>query len=286
MFFNAIQTFIACAPILFIILAICLVVYCFKAKVRIKFKTFKGKSFRPRRGKWGTYTYVGSQGKGKSYSLVEYLVDNSKNIQVFSNILDVKNVDDITYFVGFKQLVEIKDKIDMAHFLGRNFIIFNNKKIILTGKQIIFVYDEIFTELEKKSIVPKDLMDFLCQMRKRQIIFLTTAQVWAEIPLTFRRMCRYQIDCNMFGFFNLGFLIKTFHDAENMKWSNDEQDFLAPITETTITKCRKKIAESYDTRQRVRSKPIDIMPDSALSSQNQGIINQEMAQIPSFLQKE
>lgn len=90
-------------------------------------------------------------------------------------------------------------------------------------------------------------------MRKRKIIFLTTCQYWAELPITYRRFCRYQIDCNMIPFLWTGVLIKTFHDAELMKWSNDDQDFIAPITETTFTKCRRKIANSYDTFLRISS---------------------------------
>lgn len=121
------------------------------------------------------------------------------------------------------------------------------------NKQLIIVYDEIFTELQKKSVLNKEILDFLCQMRKRKIIFLTTCQEWAELPLSYRRFCRYEIDCNMVPFLWFGILIKQFKDAENMKWSNDDQEFMAPLQETTITKCRRKIADSYDTFLRISS---------------------------------
>ena len=116
-----------------------------------------------------------------------------------------------------------------------------------------FNYDEIFTELMKGSKLSKPVLDLLCQMRKRKIIFLTTAQEWSEIPLSFRRFCRYEIDCKMIPFLWTGFLLKTFKDAENMKWSNDEQEHIAPLVETTITHTRKKIADSYDTFLRISS---------------------------------
>ena len=45
----------------------------------------------------------------------------------------------------------------------------------------------------------------------------------------------------------------TFKDAENMKWSDEEQEHVAPIVETTITKCRNYIANSYDTFLRISS---------------------------------
>lgn len=88
---------------------------------------------------------------------------------------------------------------------------------------------------------------------KEKDCFLTTAQYWAEIPLSFRRFVRYEVQCNMINLFGLGILIKRFGDAENMKWDEEEQEHICPITETTITKCRKFIANSYDTYLRISS---------------------------------
>lgn len=223
--------------IMFIVLLL-IIFYCINNKVKIKWKTFLSKGFRPVRGNFGVYCYVGKQGKGKTYSLVEYLHDNKSNALIFSNITGIKNIT-YTDYVGFKGLIEIKNYIDSPEFK--------------TSKQIIIVYDEIFTELQKKSNLSKEVLDFLCQMRKRKIIFLTTAQEWAEIPLTFRRFCRYQIDCNMIPILSSGILIKTFRDAENMKWDNDEQEHIAPLVSTTVTHTRKWIANSYDTFLRISS---------------------------------
>lgn len=97
-------------------------------------------------------------------------------------------------------------------------------------------------------------------MRKRKIIFLTTAQEWAEIPLSFRRFCRYEVQCNMINFFGLGILIKRFGDAENMKWDEEAQEHVCPIVSTTITKCRKFIANSYDTFLRISSTGAPMQP--------------------------
>lgn len=250
-FLSFIPMFITLLPIFGLLFVIIILILFFKFKVRIKFRTFKGKGFRPVRGNFGLYTYCGKQGKGKTYSLVEYLVDNSKHIKVFSNIKDIQNVEDITYFTGFTGLIAIKHAIDSGE--------------IKTDKQIIIVYDEIFTEIIKGTKLSKEVMDFLCQMRKRKIIFLTTCQEWAELPLSYRRFCRYQIDCDMFPFLWTGFLVKTFKDAENMKWSDEDQEHVAPIVETTITKCRKYIAESYDTFLRISSVEA---PSSASSTTN------------------
>lgn len=267
--FELVSMLFTLLPVFLVLVPIILLIYCIKKKVRIKLRTFKGKGFRPERGNFGVYNYVGKQGKGKTYSLVEYLVDNSLTIKVYSNITGISNVEDISYFTGFKGLIKIKEDLDAG--------------LIKTDKQIVIVFDEIFTELLKGDKLSKAVMDFLCQMRKRKIIFLTTCQEWAELPLSFRRFCRYQIDCDMKPFLWTGFLIKTFKDAENMKWSNDEQEHIAPIVETTITKCRKFIADSYDTFLRISSVPV--VPTVGLNAQ-QVEQQQETVQIPTFLQKE
>ena len=203
-FRGIIPMLITALPLLFIIGIVILLFLSFKAKVRVKFRTFKGKSFRPERGNFGLYVYCGKQGKGKTYSLVEYLLDNKDNIEIFCNIGGIKGIN-YTHFVGFKGLIDIK------HALDENTLKYDK------NKQLIIVYDEIFTELQKKSVLNKEILDFLCQMRKRKIIFLTTCQEWAELPLSYRRFCRYEIECNMIPFMWFGILIKQFHVFSVMK---------------------------------------------------------------------
>lgn len=227
--------------ILIIFIIICaFVLWLIMAKVKIKWKTFLKRGFAPRRGDFGLYVYDGKQGKGKTYSLVEYLLDHRNSIEVFCNIKGIKNLD-YKFFTGFSELIEIKHQLD------------NDTLVYDKEKQLVIVYDEIFTELLKNTKLSKEVLDFLCQMRKRKIIFLTTAQEWAEIPLTFRRFCRYEIKCNMINFLGFGILIKRFGDAENMKWSDEDQEHICPLQETTITHCRKFIADSYDTFLRISS---------------------------------
>lgn len=224
--------------VIFVIVAILLL--CWKFKVKIKWRTFFRRGFAPKRGNFGLYVYDGKQGKGKTYSICEYMLDNRNSIECFCNIKGIKNID-YTYYTGFSGLIDIKEKLDNGTLNYDN------------DKQLVIVYDEIFCELQKYSKLNKDVIDFLCQMRKRKIIFLTTAQEWAEIPLSFRRFCRYEIQCNMINIFGLGILIKRFGDAEQMKWDEELQEHICPVTETTITKCRKYIANSYDTFLRISS---------------------------------
>lgn len=242
-----------------IVLLIIIIVLCIVYKVRIKLRTFLYRGFLPRRGNFGVYCYCGKQGTGKTYSVVEYLLDNRKNIEVFCNIKGIKNIN-YTHFTGFDELIKIKKQLD------------NDTLNYDHSKQLVFVYDEIFTELQKKSQINKEVMDFLCQMRKRKIIFLTTAQEWAEIPLTFRRFCRYEIDCHMYNFGVFGILLKNFKDAENMKWSDEEQEHVAPLISNTITKTRKYISESYDTFLRISSVVEAQTPSTAFCNEDNNLL--------------
>lgn len=195
---------------------------------KIKFKTFFKKGFAPKRGKFGVYCYCGKQGSGKTYSAVEFILNNS-NLPIFSNVSTIKGVNYI-YFSGFDNLLKLRNQHDC----------------------IIF-YDEIFTALTKSSRINTDVLDFLSQMRKRRIIFITTAQEWLEINITLRRYCRYQIECQMLNILGLGVLVKRMYDAEQLKWSNDDNEYVAPLIETTISKCNLSVANSYDTFEQIKS---------------------------------
>ena len=239
---------------LFIFLAVIFTVYyCITNKIRIKFKTFFKRGFKVKKGIYGIYCYCGFQGNGKTYSCVEYILDNYSNIIVFSNV-KINNIDMI-YYNGFDEMLLLRDKIDYARSRKNDYIIWENKKVPLDfEKQIVFVYDEIFSELQRGSKINTNVLDFITQMRKRGFILLTTAQIWNDIPITWRRLTRFQIDCKLLSFLGINLLIKVFHDAEQMKWSNDDQDFIAPIISTTISHTRKYIANSYDTYQLIHNK--------------------------------
>lgn len=215
---------------MFLVLIIVVVIAIFVKfrHTKIKFKTFFKKGFAPKRGKFGVYCYCGKQGSGKTYSAVEFILNNKK-MPIYSNVGSIKGVD-YTYFSGFDELLKLREKTDC----------------------IIF-YDEIFTALTKTSRINTEVLDFLSQMRKRRIIFITTAQEWLEINITLRRYCRYQIDCKMMNILGLGVLIKSMYDAEQLKWSNDDNEYIAPLIETTISKCNVCVANSYDTFEQIKT---------------------------------
>lgn len=214
--------------IVFIIVFILFLLIRFR-HTKIKFKTFFKKGFAPKRGRFGVYCYCGKQGSGKTYSVVEFLKSQSKDIKIYSNISSLKDIK-FTYFNGFDNLLKLRNEHDC-----------------------IIVYDEIFTALTKSSKLSNEVLDFLSQMRKRRIVFLTTAQEWLEINITLRRYCRYQIECKMLNLLGLGILIKSMYDAEQLKWSTEDNEYIAPLIETTISKCNVSVAKCYDTFEQIKT---------------------------------
>lgn len=176
--------------------------------------------------------FVGSvnNGDGKSYSCADFISEIRGNKKVITNQLKYaqNNKDFCIYEPNFYNIIA---KFNNGTY-DRNYIIF---------------YDELFTLLEKGKL-KKDILTFISQLRKREIYLLTTVQEWLDINVTFRRYVRYQIDCYMFNFLGLFALsINQIHDGYQMKWDNDSNEYVAPIIRTTIKKCSKVIADSYDT---------------------------------------
>lgn len=161
--------------------------------------------------------------------MVEFLKNQPKEMRIYANINTLNGIK-YTYFNGFDKLLQLRAEHDC-----------------------IIVYDEIFTALTKSSKMTTDVLDFLSQMRKRRIVFLTTAQEWLEINITLRRYCRYQIECHMYNILGLGILLKSMYDAEQLRWSNDDNEYIAPLIETTISKCNVSVANSYDTFEQIKT---------------------------------
>ena len=201
-------------------------------KVKIKWSTFFKKGITLDKNVFGIYCFEGKQGEGKTTGLVSYLARECKGKRIYSN-LTLKGIK-YTPINGFADLLELKDE-----------------------KDCIIVFDEIFTALSKKSNKSVDwdnLLPFLSQMRKRGIIMLTTAQEWLEIDLTFRRYCRYQIECHSFNvpFFKVGILKKTIKDVDNMILDKDLMEYVAPPIATTYEKYNKCIVDMFDTYEVIK----------------------------------
>lgn len=55
-----------------------------------------------------------------------------------------------------------------------------------------------------------------------------------------------------FPFFNFAISINHINDGYNMKWDNLQNEYVSPIIKTTIKKCSKAIADSYDTYEVIK----------------------------------
>lgn len=203
-----------------------LVIVLIKFKIIVDFPSFFQKGFKARRGKYGVYCFCGKQGSGKTFSTVLFLSKQSKQ-HIYSNV-SLHGLE-YTKINSFDEMLAIKEK------------------------NCIIVWDEIFSALAKTSRIDTDVMAFLSQQRKREVIFITTAQEWMEIPMTLRRYVRFQIDCSILNVLPFSILVERYRDGENMKWDQLENEYVAPIIKTKITKMAFKITEMYDTFEVINS---------------------------------
>ena len=216
-----------------IVLVFTLIYYIFSNHLTIDFKSLFYKGFAKTDNDFGLYCYTGKQGKGKTYTAINFLINycvHNEGVEVVTNVHSFKTFENIRYIDDINELID---------YCVANY---NDKKIII-------FFDEIFTILEKKTAINKKILSFISQLRKRKIIFITTAQEWAEVNITFRRYVRFQIDCNMFNLplFNRAFLFYSINDGDNIKWDEQAQEFIAPRLSGYIGKAKKNIIEEYDT---------------------------------------
>lgn len=225
-----------------ILLALIFFVICYivNNKIFIEFATFIKKGFRKVNNKFGLYLYTGKQGTGKTYSAVKFIdkLSDKEDIYLITNIKSFSE-----NFSGSKYSPDIFSIIKIVELLEKN----GNKK------QVVIFFDEIFTVCEKSGSLTPQILSFLSQLRKRNIIFVSTAQEWSEINITFRRYCRYQISCNMVAIpiINRAIVINRINDGDGIVWNNELQEFIAPLLQTNISKGLKKIIDMYDTYETI-----------------------------------
>lgn len=226
---------------IFIIALVVFLVYkFFKLKLHIDLRSFFKKGFKKYDNKFGLFCYCGKQGKGKTYSCIKFLIEQklAHNYRIITNVKSFKVFSDTKYFDDIDKIIDYCTKFKD------------------NDENVIIFFDEIFTILEKRTPMNRKILSFISQLRKRKIIFVTTAQEWAEINITFRRYCRYQIECNMFALpiFNTAFIYNIINDGDKIKWDNDEQEFIAPRISANFAKCNRSIIESYDTYETINVK--------------------------------
>lgn len=221
------------------LLLFCFFLHCFRSHIHIDLRTFFKKGFAKHDEKFGLYTYTGKQGEGKTYSAIRFIEKQKydNDYIILTNVHSYEG-DNIIYIDNIIELI--------------NFVKINHNK---NGKKYLIFFDEIFTVLMKGQSVNIDILSFLAQLRKRSIIFVTTAQEWSEIPITFRRFCRFQISCHMFNvpLFNKVICYNKINDGYNARWNNDIQEFEAPLLQTNISKGNVDVIKKYDTYEVIKN---------------------------------
>lgn len=226
--------------IIFIILYIIFIIK--SNNMYIDIKSFFYKGFKKIDNEFGLYCFCGKQGKGKTFASVKFCIDRM-----------IHNVDTILITNVYSFIVPgLNERI----IYKRNIFDIMNLAIELKdeGKDVLIFYDEIFSVITKNNDIGKETRSFISQLRKRQIVFITTAQEWGEINITFRKYVRFKIDCNMLSlpFSHNAFQINKICDGETVHWNEQIQDFDNDIISTNIFKCALSIAESYDTFETIQ----------------------------------
>ena len=225
---------------IFIIIFVYFSLYVFNNHLHVDWKSLLKTGFSKKDNAFGLYTYTGKQGEGKTYSAIKFISEQKDKF----NYIVVTNVHS---FKVFQDTVYIDDIMELINFVKLNHDV--------NGKKYLIFFDEIFTVLMKAQSINTEILSFLAQLRKRGIIFVTTAQEWSEIPLTFRRFCRFQISCHMFSIplINKAFLSNKINDGYNAKWNNDTQEFEAPVLQTNFSKGNLHIINMYDTYEVIKT---------------------------------
>lgn len=226
--------------LVFIIILVYLIMFIIRSKLHIDWKSLFKVGFSKKDNAFGLYTYTGKQGEGKTYSAIKFISEQK-------NKFDYVIITNVHSFNEFDDTVYIDDILELINFIKLHHGV--------DGKKYLIFFDEIFTVLMKGQSINTEILAFLAQLRKRGIIFVTTAQEWSEIPLTFRRFCRFQISCHMFSlaFLNKAFLLNKVNDGYNAKWDNDSQEFVAPTLQTNFSKGNLDIINMYDTFEVIKT---------------------------------
>lgn len=165
--------------------------------------------------------FAENSGSGKTYSAIRYIVDNRvANSYLLTNVKSFSNKYDSIYMSNI---------LDIINFC---------KEHEHDNRQIYVFFDEIFTILEKRTPVSREILSFISQLRKRSIIFITTAQEWSEINITFRRYVRFQISCRIrsIPLLHTAIFFNSVYDGDTIHWDNDSQDFIADLIQVNVHK--------------------------------------------------
>lgn len=184
------------------------------------------------------YVILEDKEKAKPIGAVRFAIEQKleHNFRIVTNIKSFAEAENL-----FKDTIYFKDMLDIVNYC----------KSFKGDQQILILFDEIFTYLEDNKSISRWLRSFLSQLRKRRILFVTTAQYWREIPLTFRKYVRFQVSCEKYNILNRSFTFNSINNAEEMYFDDKMQDFVAPRISANFGKALLSIADSYNTRETI-----------------------------------
>lgn len=224
-----------------IVLLAFILYYIITNHIHVDWKSFFKKGFQKNDNFFGVYCYSGKQGTGKTYSAIKFIIDMKLkyNYKIITNVKSFKVFKDTIYMSDIIQIIEFIEGLPIEE--QSNYLIF---------------FDEIFTILERGTKMNARILPFLSQLRKRGIIFVTTAQEWRLINIEFRLYVRFQISCNMYAFpiGHIALLKNKINDGTSIKWDDQEQDFVAETVQTNFSKGNLAIIQSYDTFETIETK--------------------------------
>jgi hypothetical protein len=215
--------------ILVIVFAVIIIGVIIQNKVHVDWKSFIMPTLPLDTGVFGVYCFTGHQGSGKTYSLNKFIRKQAKHKKIFSNMT----------LIGLKYT-----KITSPDHLFS----------LIDEEDCFIIYDEIFSLMSKSKKMAEKGDEFLSQMRKQHIIFITTAQYWLELSVTFRRFVRIQIECKTRPMGKLGgILSETYYDSTQIQWDTLANEYISPLITKKISKYEKSLMISYDTNERIRA---------------------------------
>lgn len=201
--------------------------------MRIDWGSFRKKYTRPEKGLFpvGSRVYIGRQGRGKTLSMVYYVLQLQEAYPksvVFSNVK--------LHGIKYKFL---KDDDDVAMALKYE-----------NGQDgVLVLLDEAHLFFNSKSGIPVEVLTAISQQRKdrRRIVF--TSQIWNELDISIRKQVQDVVACSNIGRFQWN----KFYDGESITIDKSDytyrMDKIRPGSE--IFKHNDELYEKYNTLQKI-----------------------------------
>lgn len=194
-------------------------------KKSFKEKYIKDKTKRP---PMGLRIYKAPQGGGKTLSMVH---DAIKLIEEFPDMKVVTNL-------------ELNLNVAQYRFKGTEGL----KKALVAAKNgekgVLMIVDEFQLFASKKTGVPLEIFQQLCQQRKQRRFMMGTAQDWEDIDVSTRKKVKEVVQCQT----KLGKIqINTVYDGTTVRWNNKDNCWECDQLRTEIFKHNQKLYDAYDT---------------------------------------